>query len=267
MSQIWRGVSGGIEVLENVNEMADLPDISTIDSEGVWYIESGEFGPDYIAPTNWDSSAGEFTDWFSLFDGQILVDIPDGLVDDFEDESINVRSDDWSGWDGDTDKFSVQSDTVLNGDFSARLEGSTRGLVTATKNTSYKPNEVHHLLSADGQSGTDTDGMHSILKYGGDVFSRIRFDYAGTIRSFTQSNLGEASWSANIIYKIRYYNFDFDNDTLSVEITNYEDGSTVLQSDGVTFENSVPEFDSIEFFNKDDDDSGVDNFYDDVFAT
>ena len=80
MSQIWRGVSGGIEVLENVNEMADLPDISTIDSEGVWYIESGEFGPDYIAPTNWDSSAGEFTDWFSLFDGRILADIPDSVV-------------------------------------------------------------------------------------------------------------------------------------------------------------------------------------------
>ena len=80
MSQIWRGVSGGIEVLENVNEMADIPDISTINSEGVWYIESGEFGPDYIAPTNWDSSAGEFTDWFSLFDGLILVDIPDSVV-------------------------------------------------------------------------------------------------------------------------------------------------------------------------------------------
>ena len=86
MSQIWRGVSGGIEVLENVNEMADLPDISTIDSEGVWYIESGGFGPDYIAPTNWDSSAGEFTDWFSLFDGQILANIPNSVVDNFEEE-------------------------------------------------------------------------------------------------------------------------------------------------------------------------------------
>ena len=96
MSQIWRGVSGGIEVLENVNEMADLPDISTIDSEGVWYIESGEFGPDYIAPTNWDSSAGEFTDWFSLFDGRILVDIPDPdvyLQDDWGDNKLQDRDD------------------------------------------------------------------------------------------------------------------------------------------------------------------------------
>ena len=79
MSQIWRGMSGGVEVLENVNEIADLPDISTINSEGVWYIESGAFAPDYIAPTNWDSTAGEFTDWFSLFDGQILVGIPDSV--------------------------------------------------------------------------------------------------------------------------------------------------------------------------------------------
>ena len=94
MSQIWRGMSGGIEVLENVNEMADLPDISTIDSEGVWYIESGEFAPDYIAPTNWDSTAGEFTDWFSLFDGRILVDIPDSdiyLQDDFGDDKLSDR--------------------------------------------------------------------------------------------------------------------------------------------------------------------------------
>ena len=85
MSHVWRGMSGGIEVLENVNEMADLPDISTIDSEGVWYIESGEFAPDYIAPTNWDATAGEFTDWFSLFDGQIIRAIPDSVVDNFND--------------------------------------------------------------------------------------------------------------------------------------------------------------------------------------
>ena len=97
MSQIWREVGGGIEVLENINEVADLPDISTIDSEGVWYIESGEFGPDYIAPTNWDSTAGEFTDWFSLFDGQILADIPDRQVylhDDWGDNQLTSDRED-----------------------------------------------------------------------------------------------------------------------------------------------------------------------------
>ena len=125
MSQIWRGVSGGIEVLENVNEMADLPDISAIDSEGVWYIESGGFGPDYIAPTNWDSSAGEFTDWFSLFDGRILSDIPDSTIDTFEDylyDNLDKSLSDY--YDEDTSEFSRQQDVVAEGEYALELTGS-----------------------------------------------------------------------------------------------------------------------------------------------
>ena len=125
MSQIWRGIGGGIEVLENVNEMADLPDISTVDSEGVWYIESGEFGPDYIAPTNWDSSAGEFTNWFSLFDGQILADVPDSVIHHYN--PSNFTESIWPDEEGDSDMDTINGLSFNSSAFDSDDDGGVAG--------------------------------------------------------------------------------------------------------------------------------------------
>ena len=146
MSQIWRGVSGGIEVLENVNEMADLPDISTIDSEGVWYIESGGFGPDYIAPTNWDSSAGEFTDWFSLFDGQILVDIPDAVAVRPDDDDAEDRDDAF----GLRITTEVEWDDRIGAEISSNTSGATRAIIyRVSDSTIMGQTDISDLASGD----------------------------------------------------------------------------------------------------------------------
>ena len=100
MSQQWREIGGGIEVLSDVDAVSELPGIATIDEEGVWYIENGALAPDYIGPTNWDVDEGQFTDWFSLFDGQVLGEIPDSVVSHLdwwwpiqENDSTNIVED------------------------------------------------------------------------------------------------------------------------------------------------------------------------------
>jgi len=100
MSQQWREIGGGIEVLSNIDAVDELPDIATIDEEGVWYIESGELAPDYVGPTNWDSGEGQFTDWFSLFDGQILSAIPDSVDYQYLASDLDLNDDDEvTSWD------------------------------------------------------------------------------------------------------------------------------------------------------------------------
>ena len=65
----------GIQVLSDIDSVDDLPEIADVESEAVWYIESGDFAPDYIAPSFWDGE--QFTEWISLVDGEVLDDIPD----------------------------------------------------------------------------------------------------------------------------------------------------------------------------------------------
>ena len=65
----------GIQVLSNINSSDDLPEIADVESEAVWYIESGDLAPDYIAPSFWDGE--QFNEWISLVDGEFLVGIPD----------------------------------------------------------------------------------------------------------------------------------------------------------------------------------------------
>ena len=176
MSQTWRGMGGGIEVLENVNEMADLPDISAIGSEGVWYIESGEFAPDYIAPTNWDSSVGEFTDWFSLFDGRILGDIPDPwpesyLIEDWGDNQLSGRDGsnttsyngvtgfyrpEWSTESGfETPTVSDETLTIIDGE----------GVVTSEFNLNFSEDITWEFKDIDASNSGDIFGTTNITLF------------------------------------------------------------------------------------------------------
>ena len=68
----------GIQVLSNINSVDDLPEAADVESEAVWYIESGDFAPDYIAPSFWDGQ--QFNEWISLVDGEVLDGIPDGAL-------------------------------------------------------------------------------------------------------------------------------------------------------------------------------------------
>ena len=79
----------GIQVLSNINSVDDLPEVADVKSEAVWYIESGDLAPDYIAPSLWDGQ--QFNHWISLVDGEVLVDIPDSVVHHY-DASQDERS-------------------------------------------------------------------------------------------------------------------------------------------------------------------------------
>ena len=69
----------GIQVLSDINSVDDLPEIADVESEAVWYIESGDLAPDYIAPSFWDGE--QFNEWISLFDGEVFAGIPDSELD------------------------------------------------------------------------------------------------------------------------------------------------------------------------------------------
>ena len=81
----------GIQVLSDINSVDDLPEIADVESEAVWYIESGDFAPDYIAPSFWDGE--QFNEWISLFDGDVLDGIPDTAIARYllaEEDNSNV---------------------------------------------------------------------------------------------------------------------------------------------------------------------------------
>ena len=222
MSQIWRGVSGGIEVLENVNEMADLPDISTIDSEGVWDIESGEFGPDYIAPTNWDSSAGEFTDWFSLFDGQILADIPDNAVaqwvaDDIEvddGETVTEWEDRVNGYDLTNEGSPTfrESEGEMNEEPAVELDGDSDGFVGPNLDESGP----WTVILAIQQTGNFSDNNHW-FDGGQDDVPRLDWDSDGL-------------WEFNPFEDAKFDGSSDEDVTILVGAA--EDGDNILREDG-----------------------------------
>ena len=69
------GGSGEIVTLDNINEYDDLPPLAEIDSPDVYEIRTGALGTDYLVPMQ-DGST-DFNEWYSLVDGQIILDIPD----------------------------------------------------------------------------------------------------------------------------------------------------------------------------------------------
>ena len=95
MTQQWNPTGGGFDVepLENINEVADLPDLAQLDEAQIYSIRSGEFAPDYVVPWDWDATAEEYQEWRSTVDGQVIRDIPDSGVylDDWFDNRISNR--------------------------------------------------------------------------------------------------------------------------------------------------------------------------------
>ena len=237
MSQIWRGMSGGIEVLENVNEMADLPDISTIDSEGVWYIESGEFGPDYIAPTNWDSGAGEFTDWFSLFDGRILADLPDSVVDDFE------RDNPLNDWGGDTGAFSVVTDGSMEGE--QHISTTSSSIADSTVTLSQSPitdgripqrGEIFSYLCRTGDAANDDAWFAFFADSGTDNARGVgKNQYSGGI---SRGDL-EIRKDGDIIADTSITADDYNNKIIEFEYEVLSDGTIALTTFEVDLQEDV----------------------------
>ena len=80
----------GIQVLSDINSVDDLPEVADVESEAVWYIESGDLAPDYIAPSFWDGQ--QFNEWISLVDGEVLGAIPDIVVRQNDDDSTGASN-------------------------------------------------------------------------------------------------------------------------------------------------------------------------------
>ena len=126
------GGTGEIVTLDNINERHDLPPLAEIDSPDVYEIRTGELGTDYLVPMQ-DGST-DFNEWYSLVDGQIIVDIPDSVVDNFNDADADPPG--VYGADEDVDDYYTfrdtsstyifrQTDTVFEG--SHALEVSVTG--------------------------------------------------------------------------------------------------------------------------------------------
>ena len=84
------GGSGEIVTLDNINEYDDLPPLAEIDSPDVYEIRTGNLGTDYLVPMQ-DGST-DFNEWYSLVDGQIILDIPDVVVSRPEDDDASTNT-------------------------------------------------------------------------------------------------------------------------------------------------------------------------------
>ena len=119
----------GIQVLSDIDSLDDLPEAADVESEAVWYIESGDFAPDYIAPSLWDGQ--QFNEWISLVDGEVFVALPDsGLLhrwDVSEEDDISTVSD----LSGSADLDAIGSPSIdtdgINGVQAALLDGTDDG--------------------------------------------------------------------------------------------------------------------------------------------
>ena len=82
MTQQWNPTGGrfDVEPLENINGVADLPDLAQLDEAQIYSIRSGDFAPDYVVPWAWDSTEGEYQEWRSTVDGQVIRDTPDSAI-------------------------------------------------------------------------------------------------------------------------------------------------------------------------------------------
>ena len=104
MTQQWKPTGGrfDVEQLENINEVADLPDVTQLDEAQIYSIRSGEFAPDYVVPWDWDATAEEYQEWRSTVDGQVILDIPDSV--------LNPDPNDLDHFDGATGSWSITDD-------------------------------------------------------------------------------------------------------------------------------------------------------------
>ena len=116
------GGSGEIVTLDNINEYDDLPPLAEIDSPDVYEIRTGNFATDYLVPMQ-DGST-DFNEWYSLVDGQIILNIPDREIDYFEwGGPVSDRYSDWIN--GSTDDWEINQDApVWEGDYSLKMTGS-----------------------------------------------------------------------------------------------------------------------------------------------
>ena len=122
MTQQWKPTGGrfDVEPLENINEVADLPDLAQLDEAQIYSIRSGNFAPDYVVPWAWDSAEGEYQEWRSTVDGQAIIDIPDSVVAEKEIHSYPVTEFTESSWPdaiGESNIDTISGPTLMESDF------------------------------------------------------------------------------------------------------------------------------------------------------
>ena len=161
----------GIQVLSDIDSVDDLPEIADVESEAVWYIESGFLAPDYIAPSFWDGQ--QFNEWISLFDGEVLDDIPDRQVSRPQDDGSN---------DDDTRLVGVRIETTdewpsIGGIISANVSGATQAKIYRVSDGSLMGDADISGLSAGDAFTVDDVNLQPDTEYnflidnGGDEYT------------------------------------------------------------------------------------------------
>lgn len=168
------------------------------------------------------------------------------MVDNFEDNDILVNNRHWGDWEateGDNDlaNFEAQDSTVLDGNYSGRLESSNEDVRVRTQRTSSTSRfSVELTVQIDNQTGNDTDWFILWLKNNSDIFVDLRFQGDGLVQFGNSNDFG--NWSSGVQETVRI-DLDFDSETVTVALD--EDDS----SSSTNFLTSVSGLDEIELVN------------------
>ena len=172
----------GIQVLSDINSVDDLPEIADVESEAVWYIESGDFAQDYIAPSFWDGE--QFNEWISLVDGEVLDGIPDSVVsrpDDDNDTSSTANG-----------GLHIELKTnwpSIGAEISNNTTGATKAYLYDLDNDSYGSSELIDETDISGLSSGDAFAFKDVNLDSGQEYV-IVVDAEGS--SYTRGFSGDA---------------------------------------------------------------------------
>ena len=252
MTQQWNPTGGrfDVEPLENINEVADLPDLAQLDEAQIYSIRSGEFAPDYIVPWAWDSTEGEYQEWRSTVDGQVISDIV-GIV-------LKPEENDLDHFTGDTGGAEINSDSpILFDDLS--LKASSTGFqdrfISTTGLERYPEVEnvfsVYTQVESGGQPGVlwgvqDYNNFYQvIISTSGDEISigkdglHTHDDTIGGPESVSLSDNTwyeiEVEWHANGDLIASIYDIDQSDGERQNELGNVTANDTDYTSGGIGF--------------------------------
>jgi len=202
-------------------------------------------------------------------DGNVVFeagpDIPDSVVENWEDGDTTVPRDNWTGWSGDTSNLTNQQTTVINGESSGELtaDGSVIG-VTATRDTANQPSEVSTLVNVTERNGAGGDSAAELdVLSDGTRLIGIKLRSDGTFNVVGSDKSG--SWSLDTDILIRAYNIDFGSNSFDWEFMRLSD-STMLQSGTDSFRNGSSNANQIQLLNDANSGNGRNTaVYDDIF--
>jgi hypothetical protein len=148
------------------------------------------------------------------------------IVDDFEDADVTVKSNDWSGWNGDAANLSAQNGTIIAGSFSGELTSSNADVNIDAQ----APPSLTKDISASVQIGSDTgsSGDYSIVGFdnnSGGLLGNLAFnDQGGAVfPKFGSAKTVLTSWSPGQIFDLRF-SWDFGNDQVEIFVNGSSKG-------------------------------------------